>query len=73
MKNMNDLISAVAAAYATTEEDVRVSLRAYFDHLMEDPDFRAAWEEIPGTEEFDEVEALLGVMIAENMNSEKTI
>lgn len=65
MKNFNELLTAVANQYSTTEEDVRRDLRAYFDHLMEDADFRSAWEELPREDGIADEEYLLALMIAD--------
>ncbi len=64
MKTMKTLINTVAKHYDVSADDVRHDLRAYFDHLMEDPDFRSAWEEIPKADDVSEEEWLLVMMIA---------
>ena len=63
MKNINELLTAVANVHSTTEDDVRRDLRAYFDYLMEDPDFRSVWEQIPKDDGIDDVELLVGLMV----------
>ena len=63
MKNFNELLTAVANQYSATEEDVRRDLRTYFNHLMEDADFRSAWQMIPKTTAVSDEELLLSLMI----------
>ena len=63
MKNFNELFTAVANEYSVTEDDIRHDLRAYFEHLMEDPAFKEAWEEIPASDGMTDEELLLGLMV----------
>ena len=66
MKNMQTVITAVAEAYGVSAKEVRHDLRAYLAHLMEDPEFRAAWEMIPKEDALPAEEMLLAMMIAEH-------
>ena len=65
MKNVKSLLTETAAVYNTTEQEITDSIRAYFEHLMEDPDFRDAWEEIPREDGIPDEEILLALMIAD--------
>ena len=64
MKSLQSLLSATAAAHNTTESDVTESLRALTEHLMEDPEFRCVWEEIPKNDDCADWELLLALLIA---------
>jgi len=65
MKTLQTLLSDTAAVYHTTAEDVSDSIRALLAFLMEDPEFRAVWEELPRAEELTDEELLLALMIAD--------
>lgn len=65
MKNIKSLLSDTAAVYNTNEQEITDSLRAYFDHLMEDPAFRDAWEQIPKADGIPDEEYLLALMLAD--------
>ena len=65
MKNIKSLLSDTAAVYNTTEQEITDGIRAYFDHLMEDPAFRDAWEQIPKTDGIPDEEYLLALMLAD--------
>ena len=65
MKNIQTVISTVAEAFCVSPDEVSADLRALFAFLTEDPEFRAAWEEIPKPDGLSEEEALLAVMIAD--------
>jgi len=64
MKNLKNLLTAVADEYRVPADEVTDSIRAYLAYLLEDPDFRLAWEEIPKQEGMSEEAVLLGLMIA---------
>lgn len=64
MKNLKNLITAVADEYRVPADEVADGIRAYLAYLLEDPDFRRSWEEIPKPEGMSEEEVLLGLMIA---------
>lgn len=68
MKNIKSLLSDTAAVYNTTEQEITDSIRAYFDHLMEDPAFRDAWEQIPKVDGIPDEEYLLALMLADAAN-----
>ncbi len=65
MKNIKSLLSDTAAVYDTNEQEITDSIRAYFNHLMEDPAFRDAWEQIPKTDNIPDEEYLLALLIAD--------
>lgn len=65
MKNIKSLLSETAAVYNTTEQEINDGIRAYFDHLMEDPAFRDAWEQIPKADGISDEEYLLALMLAD--------
>ena len=65
MKNIKSLLSDTAAVYNTNEQEITDSIRAYFDHLMEDPAFRDAWEQIPKADGIPNEEYLLALMLAD--------
>ncbi len=64
MKNLQTVITAVAAEYHVSPTDITDSIRAYFEHLMEDPAFREAWEQIPKEDGIPDEQYLLALMIA---------
>ena len=64
MKNVKTLLSETAAVHSTTADDVSECIRAYFDHLMEDSEFRKTWEQIPRDADIPDEEFLLALMIA---------
>ena len=68
MKNIKSLLSETAAVYNTTEQEITDGIRAYFDHLMEDPAFRDAWEQIPKADGIPNEEYLLALLIADTAN-----
>ncbi|MBE6658862.1 MAG: hypothetical protein E7604_10500 [Ruminococcaceae bacterium] len=68
MKNLQTLFISVADEYHVSTAEVTDSIRAYLHHLLNDPDFRAAWEEIPKSDTCSEEEMLLALMIAETVN-----
>ena len=65
MKTLQTLLSDTAAVYHTTAEDVSDSIRALLTFLMEDPEFRAVWEEFPRFDELTDEEQLLALMIVD--------
>ena len=65
MKNIKSLLSDTAAVYNTTEQEITDRIRADFDHLMEDPAFRDAWEQIPKVDGIPDEEYLLALMLAD--------
>ena len=65
MKNIKSLLSETAAVYNTTEQEITDGIRSYFDHLMEDPAFRDAWEQIPKADGISDEEYLLALLIAD--------
>ena len=65
MKNIKSLLSETAAVYNTNEQEITDSIRAYFDHLMEDPAFRDAWEQIPKADGISDEEYLFALMLAD--------
>ena len=68
MKTLQTLLSDTAAVYHTTAEDVSDSIRVLLAFLMEDPEFRAVWEEIPRSDALSDEELLLALMIAGGQN-----
>lgn len=64
MKNLQTLLTSVAAEYQVSEAEVTDGIRAFFEHLMQDPEFRSAWEEIPKPDSVSEEVLLLALMIA---------
>lgn len=64
MKNLQTLLTSVAAEYCVPTEEVTTGIRAFFEHLMQDPEFRAAWEDVPKPDSISEEELLLALMIA---------
>ncbi len=63
MKTLQTVFASVAANYCVSPAEVTDSIRAYLAHLMNDPDFRQAWDAIPKPEGMSEEELLLGLMM----------
>ena len=65
VKNLQALLASTAAAYDVSPAEVTESIRAYLNRLKTDPEFSAAWEEIPKPNTCSEEEFLLALMIAD--------